>query len=829
MEQYRLRGNAFYQQEMQRRNATPPSLQHPAFRQRSNSDPPTPPQSRISNMTTMSPFINAGKENSSPPLKLVPENAAYAWPTRRGYIEEQREQFLHDASGSEEERTPVYTYLPNAAEVSFTDGSATPKKRVAQHVATQDHSRSPRKGLLEKLRFTNSRPASSPSSNTLSSMTSTEDKVPPKAQAVLGTSPSKANISRSPSKKKKLFSRKSDVADTVTSKVSLFRQSAASPEPPQTAVSTAKTPQSAWSDPTHYSYDGKRVLSNQLSEQLASQEATKKAQITRSQSLKYFDERVPPTPPAKNTPPHERDARLSRSVGHRHMNSDQTPSRDPNYRYDLTGRISPTKLGTYGYKETPTLIEKPSIYSMHASVFPNFSDATTYEEMKARVEGLGLEGLSAIPEKFTYSPKVNYSPSIYSSDWGARASTLIGSPPTEHESKHTKSPSMPVIPEYRNSISMDTKKSSSSGGTTRTMNLYYPEMATDPSISDLDKLMSIWPRDKLDAIVAENTGERTLNGTMPYHGRTHSRDHSNSPRHSSIEQEHRNSADVSIFALPESEEPSFSPASHHPSAWPSPLHTNLETLPNTVYTPPPPRTKRALKTTEEAKQPASRCSDQDRTFSDRSPDDQVMTGSPTQRSKLFLNVPKLSAQSGPHLHGAGSAEDTTTKSAADEHVDVDPQKPSVNSDKPDKLDKMLEMLTQMNAQFNASTSRLDERLSAVEHAHGSNPPSPYGPNYPYNQLGAHHDTSQPRVDVIAREAMVPRFLSDSLDLPRESADRVSYETEVHDPSVGDRLASLIEGFAQRLESIEKRISGRPSDALPHTELKNGRRSGSPKH
>ena len=323
MDGYRQDGNAFYQQEAQKRRITPPTEVHPALRTRSVSDPPTPP--RESSCTTMSPFINAGKEKQhSPPLKLVPSNASMAEPTRRGYIEERYEQLQHKRNGNVEERTPVFIPTPKIASTDWAKPADASNKRADNEVTfAEPPAKTPKKGLREWLKLsTNFRGMSSPS--TLASLPESEagGKMPVKAQAVLGASPtkkrssfgstpSKPDIPRSPSKRKGLFSRKnSNIADINVSNASVTHTSTESEQPAPTTSTVANTPQTAISDPTHYSYQSTRIASQSHSDTGPAQETqANKCAIARSQSLKYFDHAVPPTPPAKNTPPDEKARR----------------------------------------------------------------------------------------------------------------------------------------------------------------------------------------------------------------------------------------------------------------------------------------------------------------------------------------------------------------------------------------------------------------------------------------------------------------------------------------------------------------------------------------
>ena len=153
VERHRLEGNAFYQQEVQRRKMTPPTGLHPAMRTTSFSTTSSPP--RDSSYTTMSPSVAAGnpKENS-PPLKLLPWEADMAEPTRRGYIEEHSELMQYERSGSRAERTPVFVPTPK---ISSTDWAkpTTPQKRPKEKTSDSElPTKTPKRGLLERLKIT---------------------------------------------------------------------------------------------------------------------------------------------------------------------------------------------------------------------------------------------------------------------------------------------------------------------------------------------------------------------------------------------------------------------------------------------------------------------------------------------------------------------------------------------------------------------------------------------------------------------------------------------------------------------------------------------------
>ena len=822
MDRHRLDSNAFYQQEVQRRMATPPAGIHPALKGRSLSDPPTPP--RDSSCTTMSPFINAGQKENSPPLKLVPSATHVAEPTARGCIEERREQILHVRSKSKDERTPVFIPTPKISSSAFPKPSGRPGSRAEKEKDTtvaEPHAKTPKKSFLEKLRLTtNLRGTLSPSASTLGGTkeTDVDEPVPVKAQAVLGSSPSKAkgraslgaspsktNIPRSPSKRKNFFFRKnSEVADINASKASLARPSADADHPPLTATTVAKTPQTAFSDPTHYSYQNTRIASQTISDRGADKgKETNKCAVARSQSLKYFDHAIPPTPPAKNTPPDEKvkgEAALTNKSSRLPFHDDQsTPSKTPTGRVSTSGRLSPTKTGGYGHRETATLITRPSVYSLHASVVPNLTEASTFEEMKARIDGLGLEGFSMPPEN-TRSPKVGmaYTPSIYSNDWSPRPNSAFASmnPSMLQGELHSKSPS---------AHTKSTSKSTSSGGE---IPVCYPDLAKDPSVSDMTPMLGTAAQSK----PRTGRGKGYLSAEVPWHGRTHSRDHSNSPRQS---------VDSTIFAHHVDDDLSDSyydsPTSFsHPSAAPSPL----QTLPSTTYEPPP---RTSSKLPLPAQKPESIT---DHSFLEASNGLGIQTDSvrgstsPPRRNGLFEKAPSLPPQSSPAHSRNASPEAGFRGGAFHRDVNVDPLKPSpTRSPSAEKLDRMIDMLNQLKARNNEITSmrdemrtsnaRLDERLAAVEslkHSSGA-------PSYASDESSTAGEVTNYR----AEQNRIPtgvahdfyRSAKGSQDSEGDGvvgADSTGSDTIAELRETNRRLLEMVGGFAEKIQALEKKVN-----------------------
>lgn len=645
MERQRLASNAFYQQQvaMAKQKARPLDSMHPAHRHGftlGDTSPRSPLDDlRNSAGTTMSPFVTAGGQMpaspplnltpASPPLNLTPQDSSQAYPTERGVIEDKREQLLHEKSGDSTERTPVFTYTPKlgASEFSKSVGHDTPKKKkgVLDWVTSADQTRSPKKGFLEKLGLTTARP-SQPTPAAAGPVGTSRgygggESLPPKAKAMLSDSPHNANLGRSPSKKKGLFSRKaSENTRSEDTKLTLKtdQQPAGNNEPRSAGTQTTysdsigKTPQTgntAFSDPTHNrQLQSTRAVSQAHSDHGGDKQQKKEENgcgVSRSHSLQYFDRTMPPTPPAKNTPPHEKEkqtkaqqesrrimehhqkaseerirvarnitpskekaqsstSKLTSPLQHRRIFEDDTPTRDTAKLIGADGRTSPTKLGTYGRKEVPTLVKQPSVYSLHADYFPDLNDEWgPVEEVKKRTDGLGLQGLSKLPEKFVkQEPNIMYSPSVYSTDFSPRpGSTSFASPGILHQAGMFRE--LPGLPEESDGThptpskaSLQTKKSGSSKGS---IPVVYPDLASDPSRRDLSDGLKTHHRATSDV-------------QLPTHSRKHSRDECLSPP--------RNSTGM-LANLPD--QGSLSPPTYNcPSAMPSPL----KFLPATTYSPP---------------------------------------------------------------------------------------------------------------------------------------------------------------------------------------------------------------------------------------------------
>ncbi|OQO13537.1 hypothetical protein B0A48_01766 [Cryoendolithus antarcticus] len=844
VERHRLEGNAFYQQEVQRRRATPPTVLHPALRHQ-----PEMLQvrdaSRFSDVTTMSPFINAGNEENSPILQLVPEEST-AFPTRRGFIEEKYERAQHIANGgSDDERTPVFTYTPKIGASEFSksvSAVATPKKRKGRMSEGAAGDKSPKKGFLEKLRL--NLPRASLSTNSLPSR-EVEEGCPPKAQAILGSSPSKGNMSRSPSKtKKSIFSRKTtEVAEKTGSADGNGRT-------PTTATassftdSVGKTPQTGttgFSDPTYNRARSpeKRILSQPQSDKGGFNNPETKCGVSRSQSLQYFDRSIPPTPPAKNTPPKEQETYcktlVKQALEQHRIFEDDTPIRETVKLISADRGISPTRYDNCGYKENAQLVKKPSVYSLHASVYPDLSSSFSLAELKARVDGLGLEGLSDVPEAFYLNQRkgVEYSPSIYSSaDWEPRSSSMSNLYPGDKDARFRPSPSLPAIFEkqgrgHRTSASegtIQTKQSGSSSESHGIIPLVYPELASDPSMTNL---FSGFQRETTEP---SHKPQKVIDGEgyVPAHGYTESRDH--------------NGRGMSALFSKSVEDVSFSPSSFSsPSAMPSPL----QYLPATVYVPPPPKQKKFKKAAGEQveKTPTQRYEKFKREEEERAKAEndarakeeaQIQTvatrkrtsGSPLRRqlanSNPFADSPPSLTPLRP-LHNSPSSRPTTP-----EPLKAPPTPPtSTSSPSHDKLDDIIALLstfklqsatevTALRDELRAQSEKLSTRLSQLENVHESDAPAPYLPRGSLTSSGAWHRQGQKRVDMDA-DGVWPATADVERDFDKFEGDAVREmgedeavrELEIggrsHGGNAMDQLIDIIGGFAKKMEDFEKRL------------------------
>ncbi|KAK6438814.1 GTPase Cdc42 [Oleoguttula sp. CCFEE 5521] len=847
VESHRLEGNAFYQQEVQRRRATPPTVLHPALRHQ-----PEMMQvrdaSRFSDVTTMSPFINAGKEETSPILQLVPEEST-AFPTRRGFIEEKYERAQHIANGgSDDERTPVFTYTPKIGASEFStsvNAAATPKKKKGRMSGGAVGDKSPKKGFLEKLRL--NLPRASLSTSSLPSR-EVDEGCPPKAQAVLGSSPSKGNITRSPSKtKKSIFSRKTAESAEKSNITEANGKTPTTATASSFTDSVGKTPQTGTTGFSDLTYNRarspeKRILSHTQSDKGGFNNPENKCGVSRSQSLQYFDRSIPPTPPAKNTPPKEQEADpktlVQQALEQHRIFEDDTPIRETVKLISAHRGISPTRYGSYGYKETAQLVKKPSVYSLHASVYPDLSSSFSLPELKARVDGLGLEGLSDVPEAFYLNQRkgVEYSPSIYSSaDWEPRSSSMSNLYPVDRDARFRPSPSLPAIFEkqgrgHRPSASegtIQTKQSGSSSESHGIIPLVYPELASDPSMTNL---FSGSQKENYDS---SHKPQKVIDGEgyVPAHGYTESRDH--------------NGRGMSALFSKSVEDVSFSPSSFSsPSAMPSPL----QYLPATVYVPPPPKQKKGKKAaggqvevTPTQRYEKFKREEEEGTKAEKDAhgkeEVQLQTvatrkhtsGSPLRRqlanSNPFADAPPPLSPLQSTTNVRASRPTTPEPSKAPPTTRTSTTSPSHN-----KLDQVIALLstfklqsatevTALRDELRAQSEKLSTRLSQLENVHESDAPAPYVPGGRLMSTGAWHRQGQKRVDM-DEDAVWPATADGERDFDRFERDVVREmggEEAVSGLEIGsghggsgrgnamDQLIDIIGGFAKKMEDFEKRL------------------------
>ena len=477
LERHHLSSNAFYQEAHRIRMA--PTDLHPAFRpgfslDAEDTNPATAHELRESTVTTMSPFIDAAKGISAP-LHVLPANSQFSHPTTRGLTEERHERKQHATSGDEDERTPVYSWQPEpkATSPEPPKPANTPKKsRISlpkKEGPTGDSGKSPKKSLLDLLRMTKIHntppPAPAASTGKLSSIqaTSESSQMPIKAQAVLGAAPSDMVIPRTPSKRRGLFARKhTGGPDAHASKI---------PGP--------------YTSPNTNSNDSSRDALTKTPQGAAKLTPAGRTGIQRSQSLKYFDNLVPPTPPAKNTPPDVRAAKqqadaMNMNKGKGLLNKIESNSQPLAKEPNTKPLNRPTMFGMSVHQETPTLVTKPSVYSLHASVVPALTSASSFEDMKSRIDNLDLEGFN-MPSENVYqpSPEFVYSPSVYDDELKRHSQLTVGTP--RHGNQFTAG-ALPTVHESPTRGAETQGRSAPSSSSGSTIAVFYPELARDTSL-----------------------------------------------------------------------------------------------------------------------------------------------------------------------------------------------------------------------------------------------------------------------------------------------------------------------------------------------------------
>lgn len=441
LERHRMNSNAFYKQDsLSRRNATP-SVDHPSLRYFNTETPAIGPINlRSSQLTTLSPFINAGRERSgmmrSPsPLhredvKLVPDDKDDAIPTNRGIIEEYHERAAWNASDKQDERTPVYVYSPKPTPDGFEPSASTNKSTSS--ASNSDKPKSPRKKFLDRLNFgggSKATPKKDADVPVISTPTPNEG-LAPKAAALLGTSSSKYSMghARSPSKKDENARKAvdaSDASETRSPFASVSRkgqgQSWVGARDANSHPDPAKTPNT-----------DRRVVS-----QPGPDKNDLVSAIARSKSLHYYDPQVPPTPPTKDTPPDGKTTApvtaLKKSV-HQHKHTvhprfdrihDETPSK-PTVVHMAGNSRTPVRGGGYAHCKATAIHDKEvSVHSMRAEFVDGYHHAVDAANaglgIQLRQDGLLPGGL--LPPT-CYSPPAFqvrhvYSPSVYGSEWAS--------------------------------------------------------------------------------------------------------------------------------------------------------------------------------------------------------------------------------------------------------------------------------------------------------------------------------------------------------------------------------------------------------------------------
>lgn len=456
---HRLAGNAFYQEAYAARKNTPPTMNHPALRyntdlynisqklpqlspKMASSTRPSlemqevsPLHARSSRNTTMSPFINAGFEERvpSPPLKLVPSPHAAEVPTLRNTYDERSTDTGHQEG---DDFITVTRYSPKVTRQEVgRRHSQQPDPSNKKNVPA-----SPKRSLLDRFRVArrDGVPAQPlPSLDTANGSPS----MPAKARAVLVTMPPNQTVARSPSKSKHFWLRRNpSVKDDAKE---------------HTPLPALKAPPHAANHPFRR-------------DELPG--------YTRSHSLGYVDDTVPPTPPSKDTPPDEKARQEAATAAMIVSQEDSTPTRKKGF-LSLTDRISPNRFGGYGRRGNAKLVTQASTHSLRASVVPNAMDGRAFQDTKHRIDGLGLEGFS-LPEEnrqdvVPYSPSI-YSPYVSEESMGTFAST------TDHRRANSESTFLSSTDHIRENSECTSDTGISDLGD---IPIFYPELARDPSMA----------------------------------------------------------------------------------------------------------------------------------------------------------------------------------------------------------------------------------------------------------------------------------------------------------------------------------------------------------
>lgn len=204
----RLQGNAWYQQQYLEERGLSPETVHPAFTEpdlisdlskpipQMSHNPSQHPNTRESDITTMSQFIpshDGQGDAHSPPLNLGTTPDHTPRPTQRALIEDYHEARQHAASGSDEERIPVYEPSPEFTDDEFDVEPAGRMKKTVQisDYSTEYHQAPPKKGFFSRFgaAFSKSKPEpkADTTATTVTTATASPSRPPPKAQQILGT------------------------------------------------------------------------------------------------------------------------------------------------------------------------------------------------------------------------------------------------------------------------------------------------------------------------------------------------------------------------------------------------------------------------------------------------------------------------------------------------------------------------------------------------------------------------------------------------------------------------------------------------------------------
>ncbi|GIZ45294.1 hypothetical protein CKM354_000846700 [Cercospora kikuchii] len=696
-ERYQLAGNAFAQQEFARRQMTPPTVIHPAFRPGFNlldTTQPLPeldPSERLPHAeespTMRSQFPMSSLETDraatsgqmhrestqttlaqfmlNPPeidLGTTPEHTPV--PTQREWLETRDNLELH---GGQQQHIPVIKHTPKSTAEEFASAVST----ISQNeVPTEPHTpgpKSPKKTtFLERVTKWTARRTQTQLQKQKSDAGQAPDlPLPPKARAVLQHPPPARGLGRSPSKTKSFFSRRRSDANELPK-----------PEPVRAATSLGhRTPRSVHFATPEPSAPQSRHVSG-------SSTAQRTSNLGRSQSLKYIDNAVPPTPPAKDTPPDEPPIR--NMVQQRPAFAYETPIKPR--EYTSSGRLSPSRIGSNSSRGAAKLVTQPSMFSLRASVVPGAMDQAELDDANSRIGGLGIEGFSMPHETRRGSYTAAYSPSVYSPDdfrrsaaqFPERAATMSTTQQPGHLISSLRTPrEVDRLEQMRQRGSPHTAQSSDSH--MGTISMVYPDLAKDPSIASFMNMepppspspqpgMTDRAFDEVEKMLNTKDQQRTANLNVTPKAGLRGRA-STSTRHVS-----EDSKD-GLFAIPVERPQSFdetippafsskavahstlnrqqtvasSPMAHHLSAVPSPLRNSdgQVYLPQTTFSPPKPRSRKESHLTATVPQIEEKASSETLL----SPYDPPWTpgGRPKPKEDIFKNKPALAASTGDEL------------------------------------------------------------------------------------------------------------------------------------------------------------------------------------